>query len=94
MHDLQEVEFLKPVFCSTGPQTTFKWFSNIDTAFHDQFDFLGFTFQPRLVKSNIGKYFVSFSPAISKKAANEKVETAIKMQQDTVRNWLLYQSNS
>lgn len=35
-----------------------------------QFDFLGYTFQPRQVKSKEGRYFVSFSPAISKKAAN------------------------
>src|SRR6266498_2946290 len=33
------------------------------------FDFLGFTFQPRVAKSKIGKFFVTFSPAISGKAA-------------------------
>jgi len=33
-----------------------------------QFDFLGYTFRPRLVKSRRGNYFVSFSPAMSKKA--------------------------
>lgn len=37
---------------------------------NQQFDFLGFTFQLRLVKSKVGKYFVSFTPAISKKSAN------------------------
>lgn len=36
----------------------------------EQFDFLGYTFRPRLVKSKAEKYFVSFSPAISKKAAH------------------------
>jgi RNA-directed DNA polymerase len=35
---------------------------------HFQFDFLGYTFRPRLVKSRRGNYFVSFTPAMSKKA--------------------------
>jgi RNA-directed DNA polymerase len=33
------------------------------------FDFLGFTFQPRVAKSRKGQIFVTFSPAISGKAA-------------------------
>ena len=33
------------------------------------FDFLGFTFQPRLAKSRSGQVFVSFGPAVSRKAA-------------------------
>ena len=33
------------------------------------FDFLGFTFQPRLLKSYTGQFFVGFNPAISTKAA-------------------------
>ena len=33
------------------------------------FDFLGFTFQPRLAKSRSGQIFVSFGPAVSRKAA-------------------------
>lgn len=33
-----------------------------------KFDFLGFTFRPRLVKNKKNQYFVSFSPAISKKS--------------------------
>jgi RNA-directed DNA polymerase len=36
---------------------------------HVAFDFLGFTFQPRRAKNRWGKYFVSFLPAISTKAA-------------------------
>ena len=36
---------------------------------HVAFDFLGFTFQPRRAKNRWGKYFVSFLPAISAKAA-------------------------
>ena len=31
-------------------------------------DFLGYTFKPRLSQSKEGKYFVSFSPAVSRKA--------------------------
>lgn len=42
-----------------------------------QFDFLGYTFRPRRAKSKIGKYFTSFSPAISKNAAN-KIRKSIK----------------
>ncbi len=33
------------------------------------FDFLGYTFQPRLARNRHGKFFVSFLPAISAKAA-------------------------
>jgi len=36
---------------------------------HVAFDFLGYTFQPRRAKNRWGKYFVSFLPAISTKAA-------------------------
>lgn len=34
------------------------------------FDFLGYTFQPRRAKNRWGKYFVSFLPAMSTKAAS------------------------
>ena len=44
-----------------------------------QFDFLGYTFQPRLAKNRWGKFFVSFLPAISTKAAK-----AIRR---TIRGW-------
>lgn len=44
-----------------------------------QFDFLGFTFQPRRAKNRWGKFFVSFLPAISTSAA-----TAIRQ---TIREW-------
>jgi RNA-directed DNA polymerase len=46
-----------------------------------KFDFLGFTFQPRRAKNRWGKYFVSFLPAISTKAA-----TAVR---STIREWRL-----
>ncbi len=32
---------------------------------HERFDFLGYTFRPRLSKSRFGKHFVNFSPAVS-----------------------------
>ena len=44
-----------------------------------KFDFLGYTFQPRRAKNRWGKFFVSFLPAMSAKAA-----TAIRA---TVREW-------
>jgi len=46
---------------------------------HVQFDFLGYTFQPRRAKNRWGKYFVSFLPAISTKAA--------KAIRNTIREW-------
>ena len=45
------------------------------------FDFLGFTFRPRLSRNRSGKYFVNFSPAISKKAQKAICQT--------IRNWQL-----
>jgi RNA-directed DNA polymerase len=41
----------------------------------EQFDFLGFTFRPRKAKNRRGEYFVSFSPAISRKATKEIRQT-------------------
>lgn len=46
---------------------------------HIKFDFLGYTFRPRRAKNRWGKYFVSFLPAISAKAAK-----AIRV---TIRKW-------
>ena len=48
---------------------------------HVSFDFLGYTFRPRLAKSRGGKFFVTFSPAISKKAA--------KRLRQVMRSWHL-----
>jgi RNA-directed DNA polymerase len=45
----------------------------------NQFDFLGYTFQPRRAKNRWGKHFVSFLPAMSTKAAK-----AIRA---TIREW-------
>ena len=42
-----------------------------------QFDFLGYSFRPRLVKARKGNFFVNFTPAISK-AARNRISTTIK----------------
>lgn len=47
-----------------------------------KFDFLGFTFRPRRVKSRQGSLFVAFTPAISNKAA--------KSIRDTMRQWQIH----
>ena len=46
------------------------------------FDFLGFTFRPRQSMNSAGRLFVSFSPAVSDKAA--------KAMRETVRRWKLH----
>lgn len=46
---------------------------------HIKFEFLGYTFQPRRAKNRWGKFFVSFLPAISTKAA--------KVIRKTIREW-------
>ena len=38
---------------------------------HEHFDFLGYTFQMRAVRSKDGRYFNGFTPAVSKAAAKE-----------------------
>lgn len=53
---------------------------------HVSFDFLGYTFQPRRAKNRWGKFFVSFLPAISAKAAK-----AIRA---TIREWRMASSRS
>lgn len=50
------------------------------------FDFLGYTFQPRRAKNRWGKFFVSFLPAISAKAAQ-----TIRA---TIREWRMASSRS
>lgn len=49
---------------------------------HTEFEFLGYTFKPRIARSKDGRYFLGFSPAISKKS-----EENIK---DTIRSWKLH----
>jgi len=52
----------------------------------EKFDFLGFTFRPRLSKNKWGEYFVGFNPAVSQKAKR-------KMNQE-MRKWELYRRNA
>jgi len=49
---------------------------------HEEFDFLGYTFRPRLSKNRWGKHFVNFSPAVSDKAT--------KSLRKTMRQWRLH----
>lgn len=45
---------------------------------HERFDFLGYTFRPRLSKNKYGKHFVNFSPAVSdnaKKAIGQEIRS-------------------
>ena len=70
------------------------------------FDFLGYTFRPRLSKTVSGKYFVSFSPAVSRKAqtamrqairdwqlhlkTNSSLEDLARIVNPTIRGWMQY----
>ena len=45
--------------------------SNKPSSVARSFDFLGFTFQPRVAKNKAGRLFTTFGPAISRTAANE-----------------------
>ena len=49
---------------------------------HEQFTFLGYTFRLRLAKSKAGRFFVSFSPAVSRDAL-----TRIRR---TIRAWRIH----
>lgn len=44
---------------------------------HRSFDFQGYTFQPRVARSYKGSYFISFSPAISRRSA-KKIRQVIR----------------
>ena len=45
---------------------------------NEKFDFLGFTFRPRLAKFREGKYGVNFSPAVSEEAAKNHADTPFR----------------
>ena len=72
---------------------------------HVSFDFLGYTFQPRRAVSPRGKWFVSFLPAISPKAAkriratvrawrrlptHQRVDEVARIINPVVRGWVNY----
>ncbi len=56
------------------------------------FDFLGYTFRPRLVERKDGKLFVGFLPAMSPKAA--KAVRAVIRGWDLAKGWNTYSSGS
>jgi RNA-directed DNA polymerase len=49
---------------------------------HERFDFLGYTFRPRLARSRRGEFFVSFCPAIA--------DDAVKAIGRTIKRWRLH----
>jgi RNA-directed DNA polymerase len=49
---------------------------------HERFDFLGYTFRPRLARSRSGEFFVSFCPAVS--------DDAVKAIGHTIKRWRLH----
>ena len=53
---------------------------------HIKFDFLGYTFQPRRAKNRWGKFFVSFLPAMSLKAAKGIRKTIREWRMASTRN--------
>lgn len=53
---------------------------------HIAFDFLGYTFQPRRAKNRWGKFFVSFLPAMSAKAAKRVRQTIREWRMASTRN--------
>ncbi len=71
-----------------------------------KFDFLGFTFRPRSVKSREGEYFIGFNPAVSNKAMrrmsrrsrswklhlrnNQSLEDLARACNPVVRGWVNY----
>jgi RNA-directed DNA polymerase len=52
------------------------------SAEHERFDFLGYTFRPRLSKNRYGKHFVNFTPAVS--------DAAGKAMRRAIRHWKLH----
>jgi RNA-directed DNA polymerase len=73
-----------------------------------QFEFLGYTFRARRSKNRWGKFFINFSPAISRKAAkairqevrgwrlhlrsDKALEDLARMFNATIRGWIQYYS--
>lgn len=73
---------------------------------HEKFDFLGYTFRPRLARNRYGKFFVSFLPAISDRAgraireemrgwrlhlrSDKSLEDLSRMFNPVVRGWVQY----
>ncbi len=74
-----------------------------------KFDFLGYTFRPRLSKNKYGKFFVNFTPAVSNKAkkamrkvihdwrmhlkTDKSLEDLARMFNPIIRGWINYYAN-
>lgn len=74
-----------------------------------KFDFLGYTFRPRLSKNKYGKFFVNFTPAVSSKAKkamrkvihdwrmhlkpDKSLEDLARMFNPIIRGWINYYAN-
>lgn len=74
-----------------------------------KFDFLGYTFRPRLSKNKYGKFFVNFTPAVSNKAKkamrkvihdwrmhlkpDKNLEDLARMFNPIIRGWINYYAN-
>lgn len=70
------------------------------------FDFLGYTFRPRRSKNRYGKYFINFTPAVSRKAciamrqtarewkirkrSDKSIQDISKMYNPIIRGWMNY----
>jgi RNA-directed DNA polymerase len=67
-------EKTKIVYCKDGNRRR--------TYPNEKFDFLGYTFRPRRSKNRQGKFFISFSPAVSDKA--------VKAIREEIRSWNLH----
>jgi RNA-directed DNA polymerase len=73
---------------------------------HERFDFLGYTFRPRLSKNKFGKHFVNFTPAVSEDArkaisreirswhitrrSDKTLSDLARMFNPIVRGWITY----
>ena len=73
---------------------------------HTKFDFLGYTFQARRSKNRWGKYFINFSPAVSREAAqrmrqemrqwkvhlrsDKAIDDIARMWNPVLRGWIQY----
>ncbi len=78
---------------------------NIERHKHEYFDFLGYTFRRRLVKSKYGNFFNAFTPAVSKEASQKfrdrireirrnnkivSIEKLVEEMNPVIRGWANY----
>ena len=56
---------------------------------YESFDFLGYTFRKRYVRSRYGNFFNAFTPAVSKEAS-QKFRDSIREMNQVIRGWANY----